>query len=175
MNQVMKNIDDNNINLENLILRYNFILSNIYFLFNNLNYGFYLSLIEKIGESLEKENDKNLKLLKECFKILNITEILKKDFDFLEKECEKIEEILYEIRYDLENIRENSNNLQSKQLKKVENTINELDTILNIIRNNTQTISEIKKTTIEDLFTNKGIRKFSIFLLDLKRKINEFI
>ncbi|MEM5877537.1 MAG: hypothetical protein QXF12_01530 [Candidatus Aenigmatarchaeota archaeon] len=175
MSQTMKNINDDNSNLENLILRYNFILSNIYFLFNNLNYGFYLSLIEKIGESLEKENNEILKLLKECFKILNITEILKKDFDFLEKECEKMGEILYEIRYDLENIRENSNNIQLKQLKKVENTIKELDTILDIIRNNIQTISEIKKITTEDLLTNKGIRKFSILLLDLKKKINEFI
>lgn len=163
-------------NIDNLTLKVNFLFTNYYFMTKNLNFNFYVELIEKIKELTENNRKEDLIILEKFLKIINLNNIVKKDLNFFYNETLKFNEILSELQYDLESYCYdlNNNKKNNKNADKYNILLNELNDFLEKISEITKKIEVLFKFNFEKIYDEKNLKNFLLTIYDFKKSLDNF-
>lgn len=163
-------------NIDNLTLKVNFLFTNYYFMTKNLNFNFYVELIEKIKELTENNKKEDLIILEKFLKIINLNNIVKKDLNFFYNETLKFNEILSELQYDLESYCYdlNNNKKNNKNADKYNILLNELNDFLEKISEITKKIEVLFKFNFEKIYDEKNLKNFLLTIYDFKKSLDNF-
>lgn len=163
-------------NIDNLILKINFLFANYYFMTKNLNFNFYISIIEKIKDLNEKNAKEDLIILEKFLKIVNLNTIVKKDLSFFHNETLKIKEILFELQYDLESYCYDLNNKKENNdiVSKYNVLLNEVNDFLEKIDKIIKNIETLFVFDFEKIHDEKNLKKFLLIIYDFKNSLDNF-